>query len=195
MTFRLDAQPNAALSAVPRHRAFIGMGGNLGDVAARLREAVHGLAALPGTRVEAVSSLYCTKPVASSGPDYLNAVAVLQSALGPHELLRALLALELTHDRERPYQNAPRTLDLDLLWYGGCACSTPALSLPHPRMMQRAFVLVPLAEALGELRNGVAGGVVDGEAPVLPDPVVVAALAKEQGIEPEGAFDLRLDLS
>lgn len=183
--------PVAALSAVPRHRAFVGMGGNLGDVAARLREAVRGLATLPGTQVEAVSSLYCTKPVASSGPDYLNAVAVLQSALGAHELLRALLALELTHDRERPYQNAPRTLDLDLLWYGDYTCATPTLTLPHPRMMQRAFVLVPLAESLGELLSAVA----DGEVPVLPDPVAVAALAQEQGIAQAGEFDLRLDLS
>lgn len=195
MTSSPDARLNAALSAVPRHRAFIGMGGNLSDVAARLHEAVRGLAALPGTQVEAVSGLYCTKPVASSGPDYLNAVVVLQSALGPHELLRALLALELTHDRERPYQNAPRTLDLDLLWYGGYTCATPTLTLPHPRMMQRAFVLVPLAEALGELHRGVAGGVAGGESPVLPDSVAVAALAQEQGIAAAGAFELRLDLS
>ncbi len=182
MTSSPDAQPNAALSAVPRHRAFIGMGGNLGDVAARLREAVRGLAALPGTRVEAVSSLYCTKPVASSGPDYLNAVAVLQSSLGPHELLRALLALELTHDRERPYQNAPRTLDLDLLWYGGYACNTPALSLPHPRMRQRAFVLVPLAEVIGSLRGD--------DVPTLPAADAVSVLAAAQGIAPAGLLDL-----
>lgn len=191
MTSCPDAQVNAALSAVPCHRAFIGMGGNLGDVAARLREAVRGLAVLPGTRLEAVSSLYRTQPVDASGPDYINAVAVLQSALGPHELLRALLALELTHDRERPYQNAPRTLDLDLLWYGGYTCATPTLTLPHPRMMQRAFVLVPLAETLGGLRGGVTGD----QVPALPDAVAVAALAHAQGIAPAGAFDLSVDLS
>lgn len=175
MTTVLSATSNSALAAVPQHRAFIGMGGNLGDVATRLREALRALSDLPGTQLEAVSSLYSTKPVDSSGPDYLNAVAVLASALGPHELLRALLALELTHDRERPYQNAPRTLDLDLLWYGGHACSTPALTLPHPRMMQRAFVLVPLAEVLGALAGG--------EQPMLPAAESVSVLAAEQGIE------------
>ncbi|HEX5357832.1 MAG TPA: 2-amino-4-hydroxy-6-hydroxymethyldihydropteridine diphosphokinase [Aquabacterium sp.] len=159
------------------------MGGNLGDVARRLQEALRGLAALPGTQVEAVSSLYRTRPVESSGPDYLNAVAVLQSSLGPRELLHALLALELTHDRERPYQNAPRTLDLDLLWYGACHCDTPTLTLPHPRMMQRAFVLVPLAEVLKSLKGDVM--------PALPDATAVAALAQAQGIEAAGVLDLR----
>lgn len=171
------------MSAVPRHRAFIGMGGNLGDVAARLREALRGLATLPGTQIEAVSGLYRTRPVDASGPDYLNAVAVLQSALGPHELLRALLGLELAHDRERPYQNAPRTLDLDLLWYGAHVCETPTLILPHPRMMQRAFVLVPLAE----VRKSLAGG----ELPLMPAADLVQDLAQLQGIAPAGALDLR----
>ncbi len=170
-----------ALSLAPRHRAFIGMGGNLGDVARRFQQALSGLAALPATRVEAVSSLYRTKPIESSGPDYLNAVAVLQSALGPHELLRALLALELTHDRERPYQNAPRTLDLDLLRYGAFACNTRALTLPHPRMMQRAFVLVPLAQVWQGLEHA------DVE-PALPSEADVAALALVQGIERAGSL-------
>lgn len=177
-----DPRVTAALSAVPRHRAFIGMGGNLGDVAARLQDALRGLADLPGTQVESVSALYRTKPVDASGPDYLNAVAVLQSSLGPHELLQALLALELTHDRERPYQNAPRTLDLDLLWYGAYTCQTRSLTLPHPRMMQRAFVLLPLAEVLKSLAGH--------EMPVLPDAAAVAALAQAQGIEPAGLLDL-----
>ncbi|MBI5927428.1 MAG: 2-amino-4-hydroxy-6-hydroxymethyldihydropteridine diphosphokinase [Aquabacterium sp.] len=158
------------------------MGGNLGDVAARLQDALRGLADLPGTQVESVSALYRTKPVDASGPDYLNAVAVLQSSLGPHELLQALLALELTHDRERPYQNAPRTLDLDLLWYGAYTCQTRSLTLPHPRMMQRAFVLLPLAEVLKSLAGH--------EMPVLPDAAAVAALAQAQGIEPAGLLDL-----
>ena len=178
-----SSQPAAlsALSAVPRHRAFIGLGGNLGDVQARLRAAVAGLHGLPGSCVEAVSSLYRTRPVESSGPDYLNAVAVLQSSLGPHELLRALQALELAHDRERPYQNAPRTLDLDLLSYGGYSCRSAALTLPHPRMMARAFVLEPLAEVLPRL-----GGPTDL---ALPDEAMRQALAQSQGIERLGLSD------
>ncbi len=157
------------------------MGGNLGGVACRLQQALVGLAALPATRVEVVSSLYRTKPIESSGPDYLNAVAVLQSALGPHELLRALLALELAHDRERPYQNAPRTLDLDLLWYGAFACNTRTLTLPHPRMMQRAFVLVPLAQVLQGLDHA-------DVSPALPGEADVAALAFAQGVERAGSL-------
>ncbi len=164
-----------ALSAVPRQRAFIGLGGNLGDVQVRLRAAVAGLQGLPGTRVEAVSSLYRTRPVESSGPDYLNAVVALQSCLGPRELLRALQALELAHDRERPYQNAPRTLDLDLLDYGACHCQGPLLVLPHPRMMARAFVLEPLAEVLASLG--------DPAGPTLPDAATRQKLAQSQGIE------------
>ncbi len=165
----------SALSAVPRHRAFIGLGGNLGDVQTRLQAAVAGLQGLPGTRVEAVSSLYRTRPVESSGPDYLNAVVALQSCLGPRELLRALQALELAHDRERPYQNAPRTLDLDLLDYGACQCESALLTLPHPRMMTRAFVLEPLAEVLASLGDPVSL--------TLPDAAMRQKLAQSQGIE------------
>lgn len=132
----------------PRFRAFIGMGGNLGDVAAHLQSALTALSALPWTRVEGISALYQTRPVDASGPDYLNAVAALQCALGPHELLRALLRLESDHDRTRPYRHAPRTLDLDLLWYDGFRCDTATLTLPHPRMLTRAFVLEPLVDLL-----------------------------------------------
>lgn len=175
------------MSAVPRHRAIIGLGGNLGDVQARLRAAMAGLHALPGTRIEAVSALYRTRPVESSGPDYLNAVAVLQSCLGPRELLHALQSLELAHDRVRPYQNAPRTLDLDLLSYGGYSCHSPLLTLPHPRMMARAFVLEPLAEVL----SGLGGPGDTGATPdlALPDAATRLALAQSQGIERLGPLD------
>ncbi|MDE2592774.1 MAG: 2-amino-4-hydroxy-6-hydroxymethyldihydropteridine diphosphokinase [Burkholderiales bacterium] len=132
----------------PRFRALVGMGGNLGDVAAQLRSALSALETLPWTRVEGVSSVYQTAPVDASGPDYLNAVVALQSALGPEELLRALLQLECDHDRTRPYRHAPRTLDLDLLWFGGAQRDTATLTLPHPRMLQRAFVLEPLSDLL-----------------------------------------------
>ncbi len=129
---------------LPTFRAFVGLGGNLGDVSVRLQSAVSGLAQLPWTAVEAVSSVYQTRPVDADGPDYLNAVVALRSSLGPQELLRSLLNLECEHDRTRPYWHAPRTLDLDLLWYGGLRLDTPTLILPHPRMLERAFVLEPL---------------------------------------------------
>lgn len=128
----------------PTFRAFVGLGGNLGEVLVHLRSAVAGLGQLPWTEVEGVSSVYQTRPVDADGPDYLNAVVALRSSLGPQELLRALLNLECEHDRTRPYWHAPRTLDLDLLWYGGVRLATPTLILPHPRMLERAFVLEPL---------------------------------------------------
>lgn len=166
-----------ALAAVPRFRAFIGMGGNLGDVRGHLRAALEGMCALPGTQVEAVSSLYQTRPVDASGPDYLNAVAVLQTALGPRELLGALLQLELVRDRERPYVNAPRTLDLDLLWHGDALRTSAHLTLPHPRMMERAFVLEPLAEVLADLPPQAGTPL-----PPLPDAADRSKLALSQGI-------------
>lgn len=124
------------------------MGGNLGDVQARFARAVRDLGCLPWTSVEAASSVYRTRPVDAGGPDYNNAVVALQSSLGPHELLHALLQLEREHDRTRPYWHAPRTLDLDLLWFDGLNVATADLSLPHPRLLQRAFVLEPLCELL-----------------------------------------------
>ncbi len=127
-------------------RAYIGLGANLGDARAALRAAAQALAALPGTRLVALSSLYRTAPIDSSGPDYVNAVAALDTGLEPPALLQALQAIELAHGRERPYRNAPRTLDLDLLLHGDAILDTPALTLPHPRIAQRAFVLQPLAE-------------------------------------------------
>lgn len=168
------------LACVPRHRAFVGLGGNLGDVRAQVQSALAGLNALPGTQVEAVSSLYQTAPVDATGPDYLNAVASVQSALGPQELLSALLTLELAHDRQRPYRHAPRTLDLDLLCYGQAQRDSASLSLPHPRMMQRAFVLEPLAELLAQLRPQHPDGT---PWPTLPNAAERLALSQTQGIE------------
>ncbi|GAD20884.1 2-amino-4-hydroxy-6-hydroxymethyldihydropteridine diphosphokinase [Acidovorax sp. MR-S7] len=126
--------------------AWIGLGANLGDARAALRVAVRALAALPGTRVLRVSSLYRSAPVDAGGPDYLNAVAELDTPLAPLALLHALQSIEQAAGRERPYRNAPRTLDLDLLLHGDERLDSPELTVPHPRMGERAFVLLPLAE-------------------------------------------------
>ena len=126
--------------------AWIGLGANLGDARAALRSAVQAMAALPGTRLLRVSSLYRSAPVDAGGPDYLNAVAELDTTLAPLELLHALQRIEQAAGRERPYRNAPRTLDLDLLLFGDARIESPKLTVPHPRMGARAFVLVPLSE-------------------------------------------------
>ena len=127
-------------------RAYVALGANLGDAPAAIRQALRDLEALPQTRLLQASSLYRSAPVDSSGPDYINAVAELQTALAPHDLLAELQRLEQLAGRERPARNAPRTLDLDILLYGELRMDDEALTLPHPRMTQRAFVLRPLAE-------------------------------------------------
>lgn len=126
--------------------AFVAIGGNLGDALATVLRAMDDLATLSGTRVIARSSLYRSAPVDATGPDFINAVVAIDTALAPHELLAGLQRLEQAAGRERPYRNAPRTLDLDLLLYDDAVIDTPTLSVPHPRMHQRAFVLAPLLE-------------------------------------------------
>lgn len=126
--------------------AYVALGANLGDAQAALRRALHDLGTLPHTQLVRSSSLYRSAPVESSGPDYVNAVAELRTALGPYELLAGLQGLEQAAGRERPWRNAPRTLDLDILLYGELQLDDPVLTLPHPRMLDRAFVLRPLAE-------------------------------------------------
>jgi len=127
--------------------AWIGIGANLGDARANVVDAIERLARLPGARLVQASSLYRTAPIDSSGDDYVNAVAALDTTLDAHALLQALFAIEQAHGRERPYRNAPRTLDLDLLLYGDeIIDDAPTLIVPHPRMHERAFVLAPLAE-------------------------------------------------
>lgn len=128
-------------------RAYVALGANLGDAVAALHQAFDLLDQLPTTRLVARSSLYRTAPVGVSGqPDYINAVAAVDTALDPGALLAALLALEARQGRTRAYHQAPRTLDLDLLLYADRHLHEPGLEVPHPRMHQRAFVLVPLAE-------------------------------------------------
>ncbi|KQV90757.1 2-amino-4-hydroxy-6-hydroxymethyldihydropteridine pyrophosphokinase [Massilia sp. Root351] len=131
--------------------AYIGIGANLGDAQANVQDAIARLRALPGCTVSAVSSLYRTAPIDSSGDDYINAVACLETELGAQALLQALQGIEQAHGRERPYHNAPRTLDLDLLLYGRQQINSPELTVPHPRMCERAFVIVPLLEIAGNI--------------------------------------------
>ncbi|MGH8672666.1 MAG: 2-amino-4-hydroxy-6-hydroxymethyldihydropteridine diphosphokinase [Burkholderiales bacterium] len=127
--------------------AFVGLGSNLEDPVSQLRIAFEELAALPGTRLVAQSSLYRSAPVGYlEQPDFVNAVAKLHTTLAARELLEQLLAIELRHKRVRTYRNAPRILDLDLLLFGGFRSDEPGLTLPHPKMHERAFVLVPIRE-------------------------------------------------
>ena len=126
--------------------AFIGLGANLGDARATVEAALRRLETLPGTRVTARSSLFQSAPVDAGGDDYVNAVARISTTLGASELLAGLMDIEQEHGRERHARNAPRTLDLDLLLYGQQKIATTALTVPHPRMTQRAFVLIPLLQ-------------------------------------------------
>ncbi|WNO04190.1 2-amino-4-hydroxy-6-hydroxymethyldihydropteridine diphosphokinase [Rhodoferax mekongensis] len=127
-------------------RAYIGLGANLGDPMVALRTALEGLERLPASRLVRASGFFGSTPVDSTGPDYVNAVAEISTCLSAPDLLVALQQQELQAGRERPYRNAPRTLDLDILLYGSARIASPALTVPHPRMRERAFVLMPLAE-------------------------------------------------
>jgi len=127
-------------------RAYVGLGANLGDMRSTLNAARDALASLPATRLVACSSWWRSAPVDADGPDFLNGVVALDTALPAAELLDALQAIERAHGRERPYRNAPRTLDLDLLLYGDEVIDNARLTVPHPRLLQRAFVVKPLLE-------------------------------------------------
>jgi len=133
-------------------RAFVGLGANLGQPVRAIADALQDLAELADTQLTAHSSLYRSAPVDAHGPDFINAVAELHTAMEPHALLSALQSLEHARGRVRSFRNAPRVLDLDLLIWGEITLDEPRLTLPHPRMHQRAFVLTPLAEIAPELR-------------------------------------------
>ena len=129
--------------------AFVGLGGNLGDAAAAVRAALRALERLPATRLLRASRLYRTPAWGmEQQPDFINAVAMLETGLGAHELLDALLAVEreFGRDRESGQRWGPRTLDLDLLLHGGRTIAEPGLHVPHPHLHERAFALVPLLE-------------------------------------------------
>lgn len=142
--------------------AYVALGANLGDARQTVLASLAALAQLPDTRCTGHSRLYRTAPHEAQGPDFINAVARLDTRLSAPDLLTALQTLENAAGRERPYLNAPRTLDLDVLLYGQARIDSPRLTVPHPRMWGRAFVLHPLADLAPEqltpaLWAGVAG--------------------------------------
>ena len=136
---------------MPENIVYIGIGSNLGNAIENVTGAMNSLGRLPGTRLQKASSFYRTAPIDADGDDYVNAVVRLSTSLAPEPLLEALWQIEKTFGRQRPYRNAPRTLDLDMLLYNADCISTGRLIIPHPRMAERAFVLVPLAEIAPEI--------------------------------------------
>lgn len=133
--------------APPRHRAYVALGANIGEPLRQVEAGFAALAALPGTRLAARSSLYRSAPVGyADQPDFINAVAAVDTGLEPQALLAALLGIERAHGRVRDFPNAPRTLDLDIVLYGERVIHEPGLTVPHARMLERAFVMLPLAE-------------------------------------------------
>ncbi len=133
-------------------RAYIAFGGNVGDVEHNLRRALAAVASLRGTRIRRVSSLYRTAPVGvEDQPEFVNGALEVETELGPAALLEHLLAIETSLGRTRAVRWGPRTVDLDLILYGDLVLEQPGLELPHPRMQERGFVLVPLAEIATEV--------------------------------------------
>lgn len=133
--------------------ACIALGANIGEPLRQVEAGFAALAALPETRLMMRSSLYRSAPVGyADQPDFINAVAVIETLLEPHALLDALLAIERAHGRVREFANAPRTLDLDIVLYGDTVMHDAGLTIPHARMLERAFVMVPLAEVAPEMK-------------------------------------------
>jgi 2-amino-4-hydroxy-6-hydroxymethyldihydropteridine diphosphokinase len=166
------ASEDEAMGAVVH--AFIGLGSNLASPLRQMESAFAALAAMPATCLLGRSSLYRTAPVGyADQPDFINAVARIETRLAARELLEALLAIERAHGRVRDVPNGPRTLDLDLLLYGEATLREPDLAVPHPRMHERAFVVVPLAEIAPDLDVGGHGRALD----------LARALEREQRIE------------
>lgn len=133
--------------AAQTHKACVALGANIGEPLSQIEAGFAALAALPGTRLLARSSLYRSAPVGyANQPDFINAVAMIETTLAPHALLDAVLNIERVNGRVREFANAPRTLDLDIVLYGDVILHEPGLTIPHARMLERAFVMVPLAE-------------------------------------------------
>ena len=156
--------------------AYIGLGANLGDAAHSVRIAIDLLAQLPKTSLSACSSLYRTAPIDATGDDFVNAAVHLETQLEAHTLLTELQRIEHNFGRERPFRNAPRTLDLDLLVFGNDIIRDDVLEVPHPRMGNRAFVLLPLHELTPDLE-------IPGLGPIAP----LLALVGDQAIEKLGS--------
>lgn len=156
------------MSAPPPQQAAIALGANLGDCRANLEGALAALDASPGVRLLARSRWYRSAPVGPPQPDYLNGCALLAAALEPEALLERLLATERRYGRARGERWGPRSLDLDLLLMGDRRLSTPQLTLPHPRLQERAFVLVPLAEIAPAWIDPISGRSVAELAAALP---------------------------
>src|SRR5450759_280065 len=135
------------MTETPPAIAYVGIGSNVGAPQAQVARALHELEGLPNTRLIRHSSLYETEPVGlRDQPGFINAVAMVETALSPRALLDGLLALEQRHGRVRAVKNGPRTLDLDILLYGDARIDEDGLTIPHPRMHERGFVLEPLLE-------------------------------------------------
>jgi 2-amino-4-hydroxy-6-hydroxymethyldihydropteridine diphosphokinase len=140
------------------HQAFIALGSNLQDPQSQVERALQTIANTEAIKLIKASSLYKTAPVGyDNQPDFINAVVEIETDLSPIELLHKLLEIETQHGRERPFPNAPRVLDLDVLLYEGVATNTPELTLPHPRMHTRGFVMLPLAEIAPKISIGTHG--------------------------------------
>jgi len=137
------------------HQAFIALGSNLQNPQAQVERALQTIANTAKIKLIKASSLYKTAPVGyENQPDFINAVAEIETDLSPVALLQKLLEIETQHGRERLFPNAPRILDLDVLLYEGIATNTPELTLPHPRMHLRGFVMLPLAEIAPKISIG-----------------------------------------
>ena len=137
------------------HQAFVALGSNLQDPQAQVERALQTIANTANITLIKASSLYKTAPVGyENQPDFINAVAEIETDLNPIALLQTLLEIETQHGRERPFPNAPRVLDLDVLLYEGVSTNTPELTLPHPRMHNRGFVMLPLAEIAPKINIG-----------------------------------------
>jgi 2-amino-4-hydroxy-6-hydroxymethyldihydropteridine diphosphokinase len=126
--------------------AYIGVGANLGDASNTMHAAIDSLAKSPGIELLKSSHFYASAPVDAPGPNYTNAVISIQTTLDALGLLERIQQIEQQHGRERLFRNAPRTLDLDLLWFDNQTIDLPQLTVPHPRAYQRAFVLMPWAD-------------------------------------------------
>lgn len=157
-------------------RAFVALGGNLGDPVGTLHEAIRKLDGLPSTRMVCASQLYRSAAWGvTEQPDFINAVALLETSLDARTLLDAMLVIERSHGRDRDVESrwGPRTLDLDLLLYGDAVIEEPGLRVPHPHLHERAFVLLPLAEIAPDVMIPGQGAVRDLTAAIGSDAIEV----------------------